>query len=129
MRVIHWTGFRQDASVALQPGDVAVVMIYHKSGCSMNKICRYCNYVMSYQESLMICSWISRKNSTNSTAIITYIDFDMRCFRSSIGYTVAVVRAPSSRSLEKLAADIDLEKCDHRVTLPYSCGSNADYLR
>ena len=123
------TSFRRGAFFYWELGSATLVMIYHKSGCSMNKICRYCNYVMSYKESLMICSWISRKNSTNSTAIITYIDFDMRCFRSSIGYTVAVVRAPSSRSLEKLAADIDLEKCDHRVTLPYSCGSNADYLR
>ena len=94
----------------------------------MNKICRYCNYVMAYQESLMI--WISRKNSMYSTAIITYIDFDMRCFRSSFGYTVAVVREPFSRSLEKLVVDIDLEKFDHRVTcLPYSCGSNVHYLR
>ena len=78
----------------------------------------------------MICSWIGHKNSTYSTSIIAYIDFDMRCFRSSIGYTITVVRVPSSKSLEKLVADIDLEKCDHLMTyLPYSCGSNEDYLR
>ena len=78
----------------------------------------------------MICSWIGHKNSTYSTATIVYIDFDMRCFRSSIGYTIAIVRVPSSKSLEKLVSDIDLEKCVHRVTCsPYSCGSNEDYLR
>ena len=94
----------------------------------MSKIYRYCNYTNSHQESLMICSWIGHKNSTYRLAVITYIDFDMRCFRNSNGYIV-VIHAPFSESLERIDANIGLEKYDHRETCsPYSCDSNADYL-
>ena len=128
MWAIHWTSFRQGAYVFLHLDGAVVVMIYHKSGCFMNKIYRYCNYTNLHQESLMICSWIGHKNSTYRAAIITYIDFDMRCFRNSNGYIV-FVRAPFSASLERIDANIGLEKYDHRETCsPYSCGSNVDYL-